>query len=433
MELVTTSTGTSADGLPEGWETKTLGQIALLGGGVSASRAQLSDRGHRYLHYGDIHVTDRTHVHAHDHYDHRPRLDVPLGKVKASALLRDGDVVFVDASEDAEGVSRYVVVSNPNDVPFVSGLHTIVATGLTDSFDPLYLRYAFQADDIRDQFRFYAAGAKVSGMSKSNLAKVVVRIPPRAEQEAMAAVLSDIDALVESLNTLIAKKRALKTGTMQRLLTGRQRLAGFSGEWELRKLGELGDCLRGVSYNGSEDLSPSDTDSTKRLLRSNNVQDATIVTNDVQFVDEARVSDAQLMRRGDILVCTANGSRDLVGKAARFEVSDGYDYTFGAFMGCFRTDPERASPLYASYLFQSDEYRRQLDVLLAGSSINNLKPSAIEGTEYSLPERDEQEAISAVLSDMDAEIVALEARRDKTRQLREGMMQELLTGRTRLV
>ena len=129
----------------------------------------------------------------------------------------------------------------------------------------------------------------------------------------------------------------------------------------------------------------------------------------------------------------ANGSKALVGKAGRFELDDGHEYTFGAFMGCFRTSVNDVDSAFVFYLFQTWRYRNFVNDLLAGSSINNLKPSSIESLEFAFPPLPEQAAIAAALSDMDAELNALEARRDKTRALKQGMMQELLTGRTRLV
>ena len=145
------------------------------------------------------------------------------------------------------------------------------------------------------------------------------------------------------------------------------------------------------------------------------------------------VAAQQLLKASDILICTANGSKALVGKAGFFSVNDGYDYTFGAFMGCFRSNTTESSPSFVFYLFQTGRYRNYINNLLAGSSINNLSPSSIESLEFQMPPMREQTAIATVLSDMDAELTALEARRDKTRALKQGMMQELLTGRIRLV
>lgn len=129
----------------------------------------------------------------------------------------------------------------------------------------------------------------------------------------------------------------------------------------------------------------------------------------------------------------ANGSKALVGKAGLFIVDDGYEYTFGAFMSCFRTICSEANRAFVFYLFLTAQYRSYINNLLAGSSISNLRPSSIESFEFVMPPLLEQIAIATVLSDMDAELEALEQRRAKTDALKQGMMQELLTGRTRLV
>jgi type I restriction enzyme S subunit len=266
------------------------------------------------------------------------------------------------------------------------------------------------------------------------IARMLVPLPPTVEeQRAIAAALSDVDELLGGLDRLIAKKRDLKQAAMQQLLTGQTRLPGFKGEWKVKRLGIFGKCLRGVSYKGDSDLSTHDTPSTKRLLRSNNVQDASVVTDEVQFVNAARVASHQILQKEDILICMANGSKALVGKAGIFKTRDGHEYTFGAFMGCFRTNPAEANPAYVFYLFLTARYRDYINNFLAGSSINNLRPSSIESLEFSMPLHPEQAAIAEMLSDMDAELTALEQRREKTKALKQAMMQELLTGRIRLV
>ena len=255
----------------------------------------------------------------------------------------------------------------------------------------------------------------------------------KAEQRAIATTLSDVDALLTKLDQVIAKKRDLKQATMQQLLTGKTRLPGFSGEWNVKRLGDIGSCLRGVTYKGDSDLLPYDTDQTRRLLRSNNVQDSAVVIDDIQFVNSNRVSPLQHLRPNDILICMANGSKALVGKAGLFNVNDGYKYTFGAFMGCFRTDQVSAHPTFIFYLFQTARYKDYINNLLAGSSINNLSPGSIESLDFLIPSLTEQAAISKILSDADVEISTLEVRHKKTLALKQGMMKQLLTGKIRLL
>jgi type I restriction enzyme, S subunit len=266
-----------------------------------------------------------------------------------------------------------------------------------------------------------------------DMRNLVVALPSLPEQRAIATTLRDVDGLLGGLDRHIAKKRDLKQAALQQLLSGQTRLPGFSRKWVVKRLQHAGRCLRGVSYRGDNDLSIHDTANTKRLLRANNVQNAIVVTDEVQFVNAARVSSHQVLRKHDILICMANGSKALVGKAGVFVANDGYEYTFGAFMGCFRTDITAANSSFVFHLFQTGRYRNYINNLLAGSSINNLRPSSIESLEFPFPEVPEQAAIAEVLTEMSAELAALEQRREKGRALKQAMMQELLTGRTRLV
>jgi type I restriction enzyme S subunit len=279
---------------------------------------------------------------------------------------------------------------------------------------------------------FNTGGAQPS-LNRNNIYPIQIGIPEVEEQRSIAATISDVDELISSLDKLIVKKRAVKTAAMQELLTGRKRLPGFSGEWKEKRLGELGQCIRGVSYNGNSDLLPFDTDDTVRLFRANNVQDSSIVIDDLQFVRSEKVSDEQVMLEGDVLICMANGNKELVGKAGPFNIADSYRYTFGAFMGCYRTTKSEADPRYVSYLFQTGECRDYITKLTAGSSINNLKPSDVESLSFLMPNISEQEAIADVLDDITAEILHMENRHEKTKTIKQGMMQELLTGKTRLV
>lgn len=206
------------------WPRKSLGELFQFSGGLSASRDQLSERGHLYLHYGDIHVSTKTFIDVAVEGGAIPRLDVGLAKVSPTSLLADGDVVFVDASEDDEGVSKYVVVSNPEGLPFIAGLHTIVAKQRQQLLERSYLRYCFQTRAVKDQFKFYAVGTKVSGISKRNIAKISLPVPTYAEQQAIGELLASMDEEMTALERKLSKARQLKQGMMQALLTGRIRL-----------------------------------------------------------------------------------------------------------------------------------------------------------------------------------------------------------------
>ena len=201
--------------------------------------------------------------------------------------------------------------------------------------------------------------------------------------------------------------------------------------WKESELSELGKCIRGVSYNPEVDLRERDSADSVRLLRSNNVQDGTLDLTSLQFVSKVRVSPQQNMSSGDILICMANGSKQLVGKAARFEIRREHPYTFGVFMGIFRPFDKTDSD-FIYFLMQSKEYRTYLDIALSGSSINNLRPSNILEMVFVIPEQDERKRISNALVDLDLLVRELDKLIAKKREIKQGAMQQLLTGKKRL-
>mgnify|MGYP000862311561 CR=1 FL=1 len=206
------------------WTPRYMADLFDFSGGLSASRDQLGSVGSCYLHYGDIHLSSKTYIDLDLEYHLMPRLEIDLREVSPTALLRNGDVVFVDASEDDQGVSKHVAIHCQVVRPLISGLHTIVARPKSDELVDLYKRYCFQAPSVQAQFRFYAVGTKVSGVSKGNIGKIMLDVPSPSEQAEIAACLVEMDAEIDALESRLTKARALKQAMAQALLTGRIRL-----------------------------------------------------------------------------------------------------------------------------------------------------------------------------------------------------------------
>ena len=409
----------SARSTPNQWKMVKLGEVTeIMKGGTPSRNVERYFRGGiPWAIPSDITALDSA-LYINDTATHIS--EEALGK-SAAKLLPAGTVLLTSRATIGETVIATVpMATNQGFANFICH-ETLLNVFLT-----YYLRY------IKEKLNDLASGSTFKEITKGTLLNIEIPLPPLSEQRAIAEVLSDVDGLLNALEALIAKKRAIKQATMQQLLTGKTRLPGFSGAWKMKRLGEMGNCLRGVSYDPTTDLSNYDKDSTVRLLRANNIQEAVVILTDVQHVEARKVSEFQIMQPDDILVCMANGSKELVGKAGLFRVKDGYTYTFGAFMGCFRVEPTIAEPNFVFDIFQTHGFRNFINIILAGSSINNLKPSDIESAEFQVPDRDEQRTIASVLSNMNAEIAALEQRRDKTRAIKQGMMQQLLTGRVRL-
>jgi type I restriction enzyme S subunit len=286
-----------------------------------------------------------------------------------------------------------------------------------------YFFYLYFSSRFHDRIMRMTAKSSVDSVRRDMIAKMPIPLPPtRAEQDAIAEALSDADALIESLERLIAKKRKIKHGAMQELLTGRKRLRGFHGEWQEKTLADLGESLIGLTYK------PSDVKSNGLLvLRASNVFQEALRFDDNVFVN-IDVPAAIILRKGDILICVRNGSRDLIGKCALIN-EEAQGMTFGAFMAVFRT------PFYnfVYHQFQSDLIKRQINEHL-GATINQITNKSLNSFQIPFPmDEEERTAIAVILSDMDAEITTLEAKLGKARELKLGMMQDLLTGKVRLV
>ena len=412
--------------IPEDWGTPTLGSVTVLmtNGFVGTATSHYVSNEKGVLYIQGYNVEENTF-----NFHGVKFVNENFHRAHMKSCLRGGDLLTVQTGE----VGQTTIVP---DSLAGSNCHALIISRFDRKkvFPALVSQY-LNSKSGRSRLRLIETGTTMKHLNVGDMLHFAIPLPPSlAEQKAIAEALSDADALIESLEQLLTKKRQIKKGAMQELFTGKKRLPGFNGEWEVKSLGEMGKCYRGVSYNPGIDLSPFDTATTARLLRSNNVQDANVVFLDMQYVDVDRVSSEQHLRPRDILICMANGSRDLVGKAGQFFANDGFEYTFGAFMGCFRPSGQNADLDFVFYLFQTEQYRRHIGILLAGSSINNLTPGSVEGFSTGVPsDKLEQTAIATILSDMDTEITALEAKLSKARQIKQGMIQELLTGRIRLI
>jgi len=404
------------------WTEKPLGELFDFFGGISASRAQLSKNGYPYLHYGDIHGSSRTFVDVCADAT-IPCLDIELTKISSTALLHDGDIVFVDASEDDEGASRHVIIRNAENKPFISGLHTIIAREKTDELDNLFKEYCFQTEEIKAQFKFYAVGTKVIGVNKGSIAKINLRFPTeKAEQYAIAEALSDTDNLIASLEKLIGKKKAIKHGAMQELITGKRRLPGFSGEWIEKALGE---CFEKIVGGGT----PSRANSAfwGGTIPWMTVKDFATFNG---FSAQERItkeglanSATNLIPQGTPITSTRMG----LGRIVIYNVDVAINQDLKALF--------IAKDFDTYFIVHWFTYSKKLiESVGTGSTVKGIRLEQLCELKILVPPtKAEQTAIASTLSDMESEIEALERKLAKYRRIKQGMMQELLTGRIRLI
>lgn len=309
--------------------------------------------------------------------------------------------------------------------------HALVISRLhKSSSDPYYYSQYFNSERGRTAFKKIETGTTMKHLNCGDMKGLLLPSPSRPEQRAIASALNDVDALLSGLDRLIAKKRDLKQAAMQQLLTGQTRLPGFEGGWEVKKLGDLGSTFGGLTGKSKADFGEG---------QGHYVTFMNVVTNvviDCSTFERVKVSPTESQNRlmkGDLLF---NGSSETPEEVAMCAVllTDVPDLFLNSFCFGFRLfDGAEVDGLFLAYYLRNKEGRELMKSLAQGSTRYNLSKAALLKSSLSLPSTLEQTAIATVLSDMDAELAALEARRDKTRLLKRGMMQELLTGKTRLI
>ena len=209
--------------IPEDWDLVSVEQLFTFHRTASNSRADLDNSGIvAYVHYGDLHTR-------FDHYidfsrNHLPRLSESRCRHLTATLLRDGDLVVADASEDLVGVGKSVEVRNIGSVVAISGLHTFLLRSRDRRVCPGFCGYILDNEHVKQQIGRFATGLKVFGISKTSFAGVLIPLPPAPEQQAIVAVLSDMEDEISALEQRREKVRSIKIGMMQQLLTGQVRL-----------------------------------------------------------------------------------------------------------------------------------------------------------------------------------------------------------------
>jgi len=280
----------------------------------------------------------------------------------------------------------------------------------------------------------YNSGTAQPKLNKQSCARIPIALPAPPEQRAIAEALSDVDGLLGALEALIAKKRAIKQAAMQQLLTGKTRLPGFSGEWETKRLGRHVSFLR----HGTHSRADLTADDPVRNLHYGDIHTSTEVFLNARETPMPRLAvhraaGLDRLQDGDLVLVDASEDLNGVGKSVELTGTAGIDVVSGLHTIAARFDKSVLADGFKGYLQFCPAFRQQLTRLAAGTKVYATNRAHIASVEMSLPHPDEQTAIATVLSDMNAEIAALEARRDKTRAIKQGMMQQLLTGRVRLV
>lgn len=274
-----------------------------------------------------------------------------------------------------------------------------------------------------------AIGSTFLEISKTALSKILLQIPMRDEQNKIADALSDMDNLVVVLEKQIAKKKAIKQGTMQKLLTGKRRLPGFSGEWRYFNLMKNSKVKARIGWQGLKKSEYLDS-GYALLVTGTDFDDGRVLWDRCHYVTRSRYEqDRNIQLQNNDILITKDGS---LGKAALVQgLTKPATLNSGIFV--IRPLQDAYDPVFVYQILSSFVFKNFLDRLSAGSTIIHLYQKDVGKFEFLLPPTiAEQKAIAEALSEMDSDIAALENKLTKYRQVKQGMMQQLLTGKIRL-
>jgi len=272
-------------------------------------------------------------------------------------------------------------------------------------------------------------GSALQEISIATLRVFFVPLPPTLlEQEAIAGALSDVDAWVESLEQLIAKKRQIKQGAMQELLTGKRRLPGFSSKWETKLLGDVAEVKTGPFGSALHEGDYKTTGTP--IITVEHLGEFGVEHENLPLVSDSdcRRLQAYTLELGDI-VFSRVGSVDRNALIRSEEVG----WLFSGRLLRVRIKLKSISSPFLSYQFHGESFISSVRSVAVGQTMACLNTQILKGILIRLPSLAEQTAIATVLSDMDTEIGSLESKLAKAREIKQGMMQELLTGKIRLV
>lgn len=377
--------------IPEDWVIKRISDIGQIKTGpfgtLLKAHEYVKNDGVPLISVGEIgegkfRITDRT-----------PLIPPAIVKRLPQYVLKDGDIVFGRKG----AVDRSVLVTVKENGWFLGsdGISLRPQRG-----HPPFIAWQFRTEQVRSWLQQNSVGTTMASLNQAVLNNVCIAIAPFHEQKAIASVLSDIDTLIISLDQLIAKKRDMQKAAMQQLLSGQQRLPGFSGEWEVK---QLGDVLR---VRHGKNQSKIEVSGGKYPILATGGE---IGRTNTFLYDKPSV---------------------LIGRKGTIDRPIYRNEPFWTVDTLFYTEiTKEAVPVFIYYKFLMIDWRSYNEA----SGVPSLNASTIEAVDIVIPDIAEQIAIAAILSDMDSELTALETRRDKACQFKQGMMQELLTGRIRLL
>lgn len=403
--------------IPEDWEAGKIGDCFDFKNGLNKEKSFFG-KGTPIVNYMDIYNHKGLKA-----KDIRGKVTLSYSEIKAYEVKK-GDMFFTRTSETVEEIGMASVLLE--DVPkgVFSGF-ILRARPKNNLLDDEFKKYCFHSNSVRKEISSKSSYTTRALTNGRLLSSVPFPLPPKPEQQAIATVLSDTDELIRSLSSLIAKKRQIKEGAMQELLTGKKRLTGYTGEWEVKKLGEVIYLQGGYAFKSDEF-----TEIGIPIIRISDVESNQISIENSVCYKAFNIPKAFIARRGDALIAMSGATTGKIGVYNKDRVAY-INQRVGKFVVL---DNGKTSQEFISHLVRSEKFTEGLTKEIAQGAQPNISGKQIQSIELPIPPtKEEQQAIAEILSDMNSEIIALEQKREKYRLIKQGMMQQLLTGKIRIM
>lgn len=407
--------------IPDDWSIRTIDcEVERLEAGVSVNSVDETLQGFPHEHS----ILKTSAVANGKFFAHEAKKIAP-NDIHRARLTPKADRIIVSRMNTPDLVGECGYVAEDYPALFLPDRLWMTGPRLGSNLCTRWLAFLLSSAQYKRRLKGAATGTSGSmkNLSKDAFLSLPIPFPTAAEQRAIAAALSDVDALLAKLDQLIAKKRDLKQATMLQLLTGQTRLPGFLGEWEVKQLGDVALLKNGYIFK-SETYSES---GKYRVITIANVQDGFMRMDNCNSIDDlpSDLQSHQLLDVGDLLLSMTGN----VGRVCQVTED-----------GCLLN--QRVGKIVARYIefdflyavLSDRAFQKAMTDVAKGGAQPNLSAQDILSYPIKLPKtQEEQRSIAIILSDMEGDLKTLETRRWKTQALKEGMMQELLTGKTRIL
>lgn len=407
--------------IPEDWDLVNWNDVFDFKSTASYSRAEIKLSGDvGYIHYGDIHTKIKATLDVNKFVSGY----ISNRQLKTYITIKEGDLIMADASEDLSGVGKSFEVINTPKNPVISGLHTFLIREKKSGFLANGFKGYFYFNPlIKKQYDSLATGLKVYSLSKGSFQHIQIPLPSIYEQKAITEVLAETDFWISSLENLILKKRNLKQGAIQMMLTPKE-------DWETKKLGDVCEYRNGKAlekyFNNAGGL--------KVISIGNYSLDSKYVGNNIYISKDYKNQLKKFLVKKNELTMILNdktSTGDIIGRCLFIEKNDEFIINQRSIILNLK---ESIESKFMYYHLNSDFIRTKIfKESKPGTQIYINTNDVLDLLVYYPKSIKEQNRIANLLSDMDSEIENLEKKLNKVKQLKQGIIEQLLTGKIRLV